>query len=66
MTLHLLHAPEPVQVQLAGNSLQAGWMPHCCCSWRDPDHLCDDREAAVNWTLEHMARIPELWQPPAA
>ncbi len=66
MTLHLRHAPEPIQVQLAGNSLKSGWMPHCCCSWRDPDHLCESRETAVSLSLEHLARIPEMWAPPAA
>jgi hypothetical protein len=65
MTVHLRHAPAPVQVQLAGNTLQSGWMPHCCCSWRDPDHLCEDRQAAVNLSLEHIARIPEMWPAPA-
>ncbi len=65
MTLHLRHATEPVQVQLPENSLKSGWMPHCSCSWRDPSHLSDSREAAVHLCLEHIARIPEMW-PPAA
>lgn len=66
MTLHLRHAPEPIQVQLAANSLKYGWMPHCCCSWGDAGHLCDSRQAAVDLSLEHIARIPEMWTPPAA
>ncbi len=66
MTMHLRHTPEPIQVQLAANSLKSEWMPHCSCSWRDCSHLCDSREAAVHLSLEHIASIPEMWIPPAA
>jgi hypothetical protein len=64
MMRHLSHAPEPIQTQLAGNTLAAEWMPHCCCSWRDPDHLCTERGDAVNRTLDHIARCPEAWGDP--
>lgn len=66
MTLHLRHAPEPIQIQLVGNSLKVAWMAHCCCSWRDADHICDSRQAAVDLSLEHIAGIPDMWMPPAA
>jgi hypothetical protein len=66
MSLHLRHAPEPIQVQAGGNTLQAEWMPHCRCSWRDTDHLCHDLDGAVSLSLEHIATIPEMWPTPAA
>jgi hypothetical protein len=66
MSLNPRHAPEPIQVRLSGTTLRLEWMPHCCCSWRDPNHLCHDREAAVDLSLEHIARIPEMWPVPAA
>jgi hypothetical protein len=64
MTLHPRHAPEPIQV--GDTNLRAGWMPHCCCSWQDPDHVCHDRDTAVNLSLEHIATISEMWPAPAA
>jgi hypothetical protein len=55
------HAPEPIQTQRAGNTLAAEWMPHCSCSWRDPDHLSSERREAIFRALEHIARCPESW-----
>lgn len=60
----LKHASEPIQIQMAGSTLNAKWMAHCCCSWRDDEHLCDDRIAANNLTHEHIARLPESWGEP--
>jgi hypothetical protein len=59
ITLH--HAPEPIQMQKGGSTLAAEWMPHCSCSWRDPDHLCSERLEALSRSMDHIARCPESW-----
>jgi hypothetical protein len=60
------HLPEPIQAQIAGNTLASHWLPHCSCSWTDPNHLYRERGDALTLTLEHIAATPEMWPPPAA
>lgn len=52
MTLH--HAPEPINTA-------NGWLPHCLCSWRDPDRISQEYLAALNCCMDHISRCPESW-----